>query len=97
MTMIGAWLIMRIVGPVAPPAAQVTRPPSWSGAANGPDPELEKRAATIVAVFRLVIGSTVWAIALVMVLVELGFKDRASARQPRRCRPGAGPGRADPH
>jgi small conductance mechanosensitive channel len=38
------------------------------------DPEVEKRAATVVAVFRLLIGSLVWSIAMVMVLVELGFK-----------------------
>jgi len=73
MTMIGAWLIMRIV------AQLLRRLRKYATAVmerrgNGPDPELEKRAATIVAVFRLVIGSTVWAIALVMVLVELGFK-----------------------
>ena len=35
---------------------------------------MAKRTATIVAMFRLVIGSMVWAIALVMILIELGFK-----------------------
>jgi small-conductance mechanosensitive channel len=37
------------------------------------DRELEKRAATIVAVLRLFIGSIVWLIAMVMALTELGF------------------------
>jgi small-conductance mechanosensitive channel len=73
MTVIGAWLLTRI-------AAQLLR--RLRKYANSvmerrgysPDPELQKRTATIVAVFRLVISTMVWAIALVMVLVELGFK-----------------------
>lgn len=38
------------------------------------DRELEKRAATIVAVLRLIFGSIIWLIAIVMALTELGFK-----------------------
>src|ERR1700733_9381325 len=72
-TVIGAWLLTRV-------AAQLLR--RLRRYANSvmerrgysPDPELQKRTATIVAVFRLVISSMVWAIALVMVLIELGFK-----------------------
>jgi moderate conductance mechanosensitive channel len=72
-TIIGAWLFTRIAGHLLRRLRlYVTSVMERRG--NGPDPELEKRAATIVAVFRLVIGSIVWAIALVMVLVELGFK-----------------------
>ncbi len=72
-TVIGAWLLTRI-------AAQLLRrlrryaTSVMERRGYSPDPELQKRTATIVAVFRLVISSMVWAMALVMVLVELGFK-----------------------
>ncbi len=41
---------------------------------QGTDRELEKRAATLVAVLRLFLGSIIWLIATVMALTELGFK-----------------------
>lgn len=73
MTLIGAWLLTRIV------AKMLRRLRKYATSimerrGYGPDPELQKRTATIVAVFRMAISSVVWAIALVMVLVELGFK-----------------------
>lgn len=38
------------------------------------DRELEKRAATLVAVLRLFLASIIWLLAIVMALTELGFK-----------------------
>jgi small conductance mechanosensitive channel len=74
---IGAWLITRIAGNLLQRlrmyanAVMVRR---GSGPGQEPDLELTKRTATIAAMFRLVIGSIVWALALVMVLIEMGFK-----------------------
>jgi len=73
MIVIGAWLLTRIA------ASLLRRMRNYATSvmarrSDGRDPELEKRTATVVAVFRLVIGSIVWAIAVVMVLIELGFK-----------------------
>jgi small-conductance mechanosensitive channel len=73
MTLAGAWLVMRILGQLLGRLRKyATSVIERRG--DGFDPELEKRTATVVAMFRLVIGSMVWAIALVMVLIELGFK-----------------------
>jgi moderate conductance mechanosensitive channel len=41
---------------------------------GGADRELEKRAATMIAVLRLLVVSVIWLIAVVMALTELGFK-----------------------
>jgi moderate conductance mechanosensitive channel len=41
---------------------------------GGSNREMEKRAATMVAVLRLLIVSIVWLIAIIMALTELGFK-----------------------
>jgi small conductance mechanosensitive channel len=70
---IGAWLITRIANNLLR-RLRIYATAVVSRRGDGFDPELEKRTATIVAVFRLAIGSMVWALALVMVLVELGFK-----------------------
>ncbi len=70
---IGAWVITRIVNQLLRRLRNYATS-VMERRGNGPDPEMEKRAATIVAMFRLVIGSMIWAIALVMVLIELGFK-----------------------
>ena len=69
----GAWLFMRItrrlLGRLYVYAAGMI---SRHGAvASG---EMEKRAATLVAVLRLMTGSLIWIVALVMALTELGFK-----------------------
>jgi moderate conductance mechanosensitive channel len=73
MTVIGAWLLTRIVAKML---RRLRRYATSIMERRGydPDPELQKRTATIVAVFQLAISSLVWAIAMVMVLVELGFK-----------------------
>jgi moderate conductance mechanosensitive channel len=73
MIVVGAWLITRIANNLLR-RLRVYATAVVSRRGDGFDPELEKRTATIVAVFRLAIGSMVWAMALVMVLVELGFK-----------------------
>jgi moderate conductance mechanosensitive channel len=73
MTILGAWLITRVVGHLLGELRKYATS-VMERRGFGADPELEKRAATIVAVFRLFIGSVVWAIALVMVLIEMGFK-----------------------
>lgn len=77
MIVIGAWLISRIAGNLLLRLRiYATAVMARRGIGLGPEPDLElqKRTATIVAMFRLAIGSLVWAMALVMVLVELGFK-----------------------
>src|ERR1700722_9108035 len=72
-TIVGAWLLTRIAAHLLQRlrtyAASVLERRGYDS-----DPELQKRTATVVAVFRLAISSIVWVIALVMVLVELGFK-----------------------
>jgi small conductance mechanosensitive channel len=73
LTVIGAWLITRLAGHLLR-RLRLYAASVMERHGSGLDPELEKRTATVVAVFRMVIGSLVWAIALVMVLVELGFK-----------------------
>jgi small-conductance mechanosensitive channel len=72
-TIIGAWLLTRIAGHLLR-RLRVYATTVMERRGFGPDPELQKRTATIVAVFRLAIASAVWVIALVMVLVEMGFK-----------------------
>ncbi|HEY1755163.1 MAG TPA: mechanosensitive ion channel family protein [Bryobacteraceae bacterium] len=73
MTVIGAWLITRIAsGLLGRLRAYATSVMEQRG--FGPDPELQKRTATIVAVCRMAIASGIWVIALVMVLIEMGFK-----------------------
>jgi small-conductance mechanosensitive channel len=75
LVVIGAWLTMRIFSSllrrlrIYANSVMARRGPDAA-----PDQELAKRTATIVATFRLFIGSIVWTIALVMVLIELGFK-----------------------
>jgi small conductance mechanosensitive channel len=73
LTLAGAWLVMRIVGQLLHRLRKYATS-VMARRGDGFDPELEKRTATVVAMFRLVMGSMVWAIALVMVLIELGFK-----------------------
>jgi small-conductance mechanosensitive channel len=73
MTVIGAWMLTRVAAHLLRRLRRYVTS-VMDRRDNGRDPELEKRAATVVAVFRLAIGSIVWAIALVMVLIELGFK-----------------------
>jgi moderate conductance mechanosensitive channel len=73
LTVLLAWVFTRIIGNL------LHRLHAYSIAAmerhgQASDRELEKRAATIVAVLRLFLGSIVWLIALVMALTELGFK-----------------------
>jgi moderate conductance mechanosensitive channel len=73
LTVILAWVVTRIIGSL------LQRLHAYSIAAmerhgQASDRELQKRAATIVAVLRLFLGSIVWLIALVMALTELGFK-----------------------
>lgn len=73
LTVLLAWLIMRVI------AQFLNRLHDYAITAmqrrgEGSDREREKRAATIVAVLRLIIGCIIWLIALVMALTELGFK-----------------------
>src|SRR5580692_6127821 len=73
LTVILAWVVTRVIGNL------LGRLHAYSIAAmerhgQASDRELQKRAATIVAVLRLFLGSIVWLIALVMALTELGFK-----------------------
>jgi small-conductance mechanosensitive channel len=73
LTILLAWVFTRIIGNL------LGRLHAYSVAAmerhgQASDRELEKRAATIVAVLRLFLGSIVWLIAIVMALTELGFK-----------------------
>jgi moderate conductance mechanosensitive channel len=73
LTVILAWMFTRILGKL------LHRLHAYSIAAmqrhgDAQDREREKRAATIVAVLRLFLGSIVWLIATVMALTELGFK-----------------------
>ena len=73
LTILLAWVFTRIIGNL------LGRLHAYSRAAmerhgQASDRELEKRAATIVAVLRLFLGSIVWMIAVVMALTELGFK-----------------------
>src|ERR1700689_2877624 len=73
LTILLAWVFTRIIGNL------LRRLHAYSIAAmeshgQAADRELEKRAATIVAVLRLFLGSIVWLIAIVMALTELGFK-----------------------
>ena len=65
MVVIGAWLITRIAYNLLR-RLRIYATAVVSRRGDGFDPELEKRAATVVAMFRLAIGSMVWAIALVM-------------------------------
>src|SRR5580692_10017943 len=73
LTVFGAWLITRIAGNLLR-RLRLYAASIMERHGGGSDPEIEKRAATVVAVFRLLIGSLVWSIAMVMVLIELGFK-----------------------
>src|SRR5580704_282160 len=73
LTIFGAWLLTRIIGKLlrrlylyALAAVERRGEPG--------DREMEKRAATIVAVLQLFLGSIIWLIAIVMALTELGFK-----------------------
>ncbi len=69
----GAWLLTRIAGKVLRRLhSYAIRTVEKHGEVS--DRELEKRAATILAVLRLFLGSIIWLIALVMALTELGFK-----------------------
>jgi small-conductance mechanosensitive channel len=73
LTVFGAWLITRIAGNLLR-RLRLYAASVMERHGGDSDPEVEKRAATVVAVFRLLIGSLVWSIAMVMVLIELGFK-----------------------
>lgn len=73
LTIFGAWLLTRVIGKLlrrlylyALAAVERRGEPG--------DREMEKRAATIVAVLQLFLGSIIWLIAIVMALTELGFK-----------------------
>jgi small-conductance mechanosensitive channel len=69
----GAWLVTRIFGKLLH-RIHTSAIAAMERHGEPSDRELEKRAATIVAVLRLFIGSIVWLIAMVMALTELGFK-----------------------
>lgn len=73
LTVVLAWVFTRITGSL------LRRLHTYTVAAmerhgEAPDREMEKRAATLVAILRLFLGSLIWLIAVVMVLTELGFK-----------------------
>lgn len=68
----GAWLLTRIAGRLLSRARAYT-----IGIVNrhpeSPDLELEKRATTILTIFRKLMSSLIWLVALVMALTELTF------------------------
>lgn len=73
LTVILAWIFTRLTGSL------LRRLHAYTIAAmerhgEAPDRELEKRAATLVAMLRLFLGSIIWLLAVVMALTELGFK-----------------------
>lgn len=68
-----AWLLTRIVGKLLYRLHRYAIS-AMERRGEASDRELEKRAATAIAVLRLLIGTAVWLIALVMALTEMGFK-----------------------
>ncbi len=73
LTILLAWGFTRIIGNLLGRLHACSRA-AMERHGQASDRELEKRAATIVAVLRLFLGSIVWLIAVVMALTELGFK-----------------------
>lgn len=73
LTILLAWIFTRVTGSLLRRLHRYTVA-AMERHGQAADRELEKRAATIVAMLRLFLGSVIWLIAIVMALTEMGFK-----------------------